>query len=49
MVWLKKNLPQNFTMNYTKMTILWSFSYKSFVKLSLYNTIHSNTVHGPQS
>ena len=26
--------------NFRKMTIRWSFSYVSFVKLSLYNTIH---------
>ena len=26
--------------SYRKMTMKWSFSYKSFVKLSLYNMIH---------
>ena len=35
---------QNFTMEFYKgiieMTIVWSFSYDFFVKLSLYNTIH---------
>ena len=37
-------LPWKFTFrNSRKMTILWSFSYNSFVKLSLYNTIHFRT------
>ena len=37
--------------NYRKMTIKWSFSYNSIVKLSLYNTVHDNMAHsyGPQT
>ena len=39
-------LPLNFLKrNYWKMTINWSFSYNSFVKLSLYDPVHIQ--HGP--
>ena len=46
MLWLPNSLnPEILQRNYRKMTILRSFSYNSFVKLSLYNTVHYNLVH----
>ena len=39
-------LPTFYTMEFYKGVMgKWSFSYHSFVKSSLYNTIHFNTVH----
>ena len=40
MMWLPIFFQRILQRNYRKMTIKWSFSYYSFVKLSLYNMIH---------
>ena len=39
MLWLPKFLPWNFTKVLKENVISWSFSYNSFVKLSLYNSL----------